>query len=214
MRKLSLFFLFTSLTVLQVKAQFLGGFFSQQSTQRKLMAEQIAGYQIYLQAVKSGYGIAKSGLNTAHELKNGTFGMHSDYFNSLEQVNPLIAANPKGKVIATMKQQVTSLFSSEISWQQKQKFLSAAEVLQLQKVADNLQNEMDGDLAELTQVLTPGKLQLTDQQRLERLDHLYAAMKDKLAFAGYYTGRCRKLAAQRQQEQKDKQQIRKLYGIQ
>jgi hypothetical protein len=214
MKKLCLFFLFTSLLTMQVKAQFLGGFFSQQSTQRKLMAEQIAGFQVYLNAVKNGYGIAKGGLNTAHELKNGTFGLHADYFNSLEQVNPVIANNPKGAAIAGMKQQALTLFNSELSWQQKQKLLSKAELAQLQKVADNLQKEMEGDLTELTQVLTPGKLQLTDQQRLERLDHLYEVMKDKLAFAGFYTARCRKLATARQQAQKDNEQIRKLYGIQ
>lgn len=214
MKKLCLFFLFTSLLTMQVKAQFLGGFFSQQSTKRKLMAEQIAGYQIYLNAMKSGYGIAKSGLNTAHELKNGTFGLHSDYFNSLEQVNPLIANNPKGADIAKMKQQATTLFNSEITWQQKQKRFSKTELAQLQKVADNLQKEMEADMTELTQVLTPGKLQLTDQQRLERLDHLHEVMKDKLAFAGYYTARCRKLATGRERAQKDREQIRKLYGIQ
>jgi len=205
--------LLTSLT-LQAKAQFLGGFFSQQSTREKLMAEQIVGYETYLGAIKGGYNIAEKGLNTAHELKNGTFGLHTAYFNSLERVSPAVQNNPKGRAIADMEQQIVTLFTTEISWQQKEKLLSPAELTYLQNVYAGLLKKCKDDLGELADVLTPGKLQLTDQQRLDRLDKLYAAMKDKLAFAGSFTGKCRKLATGRQQAKQDREQLKKLYGIQ
>lgn len=212
--KTLLFFPLTSLSFHQAQAQFLGGFFSQQSQQRKLMAQQIAQYEIYLGAIKTGYHITETGLNTAHDLKNGTFSLHSAYINSLDQVNPLIQNSPKGKAIAELNSQTLKLFSDEITWQQHANLLTTTEMSYLQKVRDNLAAKCQLDRNELLQVLTPGKLQLTDAQRLDRLDKLYERMKDKYAFAGSFTTKCRKLALSRKQNQQDNDQLKKLYGVQ
>jgi hypothetical protein len=212
--RILLIFALTSLACYSANAQFLGGFFSQQSQQRKLMAEQIAEYETYLGALKTGYHISESGLNTAHDLKNGTFTLHSDYISSLSQVNPVIQNSPKGKAIADLNSQTLALLATEISWQQQQKILTPTEMGYLQKVRDNLAAKCKLDMDELLQVLTPGKLQLTDAQRLARLDKLYDSMKDKYAFAGSFTSKCRKLALSRKQQSQDNGQLKKLYGIQ
>lgn len=198
----------------QAQAQVLGGFFSQQSQKEKLMAEQVVGVETYLSAVKGGYHIMETGLNAAHDLKGGTFGLHTAYFNSLEQVNPAIQNNPKAKAIADLHQQLLQAFVNELAWQKQQQALHADELTYLQKVADNLQKVSAADMSELNDVLTPGKLQLTDQQRLDRLDKLSAAMKDKAAFASSFTVKCRQLALTRQRAKADREQLRKLYGIQ
>jgi len=209
-----LFFSLASLSYENAQAQFLGGFFSQQSEQRKLMAEQIAQYEIYLSAIKTGYHITETGLKTAHELKNGTFNLHDAYFNSLEQVNPVIQNNPKGKAIADLDAQTLKLFSDEFTWQQQQKRLTASELTYFQKVQANIAAKCKLDMGELTDVLTTGKLQLTDAQRLDRLDKIYERMKDKFAFAGSFTSKCRKLANGRKNNRQDKYQLKQLYGIQ
>jgi hypothetical protein len=196
------------------KAQFPGGFFSQQKQQRKLMAAQIAEYQTYLGALKTGYHITESGLNTARDLKNGSFTLNGDYFSSLSQVNPVIQNSPRSKAIADLNSQTLALLSTEISWQKQQKVLTPTEMGYLQKVRDNLTAKCKLDMDELLHVLTPGKLQLTDAQRLARLDKLYESMKDKYAFAGSFTSKCRKLALSRKQQSQDNGQLKKLYGIQ
>lgn len=196
------------------KAQFLGGFFSQQSQKEKLMAEQVTGINIYLNAVKGGYKIMHTGLETAHDLKGGTFQLHTGYFNSLEQIAPVIQTNPKGKAIAELQQQLAGQFDQEISWQVKAQQLKPDELAYLKKVAEKLKQVGNTDMAELTDVLTPGKLQLSDEQRLERVDKIYTAMKDKAAFASSFTGKCRQVAVSRQKAKSEQEQIRKLYGIQ
>ncbi|MES2376057.1 MAG: hypothetical protein V4553_05750 [Bacteroidota bacterium] len=199
---------------MSAQAQFLGGFFSQQSQKKKLMAEQIAGLQVYLGAIGGGYHIAQTGLNTAHELKNGTFSLHTAYFNSLAQVNPVVRNNSKGKLVTDLYSQLNRQFDQEQQWQKQQQQLTAVETANLVKVAANLKKLSDADMAELTDVLTPGKLQLTDEQRLARVDKLYAAMKDKAAFTASFTGKCRQLALARRRAKADQDQLRKLYGIQ
>jgi len=197
-----------------VHAQFLGGFFSQQSNKEKLMLTQIAEYEVYLHALKTGYNITETGLNAAHQLKDGTFNLHTAYFNSLEQVNPVVQNNPKGKAIISLAAKIGNLFATEVGWQQQQKQLSAAELSYLQKVQDNLLVKCQADVSETNDVLTPGKLQLTDQERLARLDKLYADMQDKYAFAASFTTKCHTLATSRAQAKNSKSQLKKLYGIQ
>lgn len=206
--------LITSLCTMPAHAQFLGSFFSQQSTKKKLMAEQVAGYQLYLGAIKTAYGIADQGWTAAHNLKNGTFGLHSSYFSSLEQVPEAVKKDPKARAVDSLYRGACSLFANEKQWQKENKLLSAAEQDYLAKVSDNLASKSQPDLDELTQLLTPGKLQLTDAERLSRLDKLYERMKSRYAFAGAFTAKCRKLALNRQREQQDKTQMKKLYGLQ
>lgn len=211
---LLIFFLAAPIFLKKAEAQFLGGFFSQQSRQRKLMAEQIAQYEIYLGAIKTGYHITETGLNTAQKLKGGTFNLHSSYFNTLEQVNPVIQHNPEGKAIADLNRRTLKLFADERNWQQQQKLLTATETAYLDKVQASLAGKCGQDIDELLRILTPGKLQLTDAQRLARLDKLYDSVKDKFAFAGSFTAKCRKLALGRKQNRQDNDQLKKLYGIQ
>jgi hypothetical protein len=214
--RLAALFIFSlaCLSITQAKAQFLGGFFSQQATKKKLMAEQLAGYQLYLSAIKTGYTIAGKGLTAVHDLKNGTFGLHTAYFNALQQVAPVVKKDPKGRATDSLFQQISSLFANEKQWQARQKLLTVTELQYLDKVSNGLLAKCQTDMAELTDVLTPGKLQLNDAERLNRLDQLYERMKDKQAFAAYFSNKCRKLALNRQKQQKDREQMKKLYGIQ
>lgn len=202
------------ITAAKAQAQFLGGFFSQQSDKEKLMVTQIAEYDVYLHALKTGYNIAETGLNTAQQLKGGTFNLHTAYFNSLAQVNPVVQNNPKGKAIVTLAAKIGNQFATEISWQQQQKHLSATELAYLHKVQDNLLTKCQADVSETNDVLTPGKLQMTDQERLAWLDKLYADMQDKYAFASSFTNKCHTLASSRAQDKRSKSQLKQLYGIQ
>jgi hypothetical protein len=204
---------FFLISPLYLCAQGTGGFFNQQSSKTNLMIAQVAGYQTYLHAIKTGYDIAGSGLNTVHELKGGTFDLHSSYINSLQQVNPAIKNNPKAKAIPDLQQQVILLFTNELAWQQKQQILRAPEIADIRSVYRNLLGKCKSDLDELGEVLTPGKMQMTDHQRLERIDHIYATMEDKHSFAASFTGYCRKLATDRRKARSDNEQMKKLYGI-
>ena len=214
MKKLTMILIMSILNAAGIYAQGTGGFFDQQSSKEKLMLTQIAELQVYASTIKSGYNITEKGLNTASELKNGTFNLHNAYFSSLQQVSPAVASNPKGKAITDMEQKIVTLFTAEISWQHNNKLLHPNELTYLQQVYTNLVSKINLDRQELTDVLAPGKLQMTDAQRLDRLDKLYATTQDKYAFTCSFTAKCRKVALQRQAEQQQKNQLKQLYGIQ
>ncbi|MEO3404990.1 hypothetical protein AAFN85_13875 [Mucilaginibacter sp. CAU 1740] len=189
----------------------LGDLFGQQGKKEKLMAAQVGGIYTYVSALKSGYNIMHNGLNLADELKGATFGLHTGYFNSLQQVT-VVQQNPKGKAVTDLYKELSNRLNSEISWQKKNELLKPAELAYLEKVAKNLIKLAGQDMAELNDVLTQGKLQLTDQQRLDRLDKIYAGMKDKAAFAASFAAKTHSLSQNRQRAKAENEQIRKLYG--
>ncbi|QJD96099.1 hypothetical protein HH214_09540 [Mucilaginibacter robiniae] len=213
MKKLSMIFLFTGLAGNVLYAQGTGSIFDQQSTKFKLMLAQIAAYQVMLSGLQTGYRITETGLNTAHDLKSGSFNLNQAYLNSLKQVSPVIQSNPKGKAMIAMQANIQNLFSRELTWQQQQKIMNAAELTYIVQVQQNLLRQCNQDMNDLSQVLTPGQLQLNDHQRLERIDHLYARMQDKQAFAISFTSRCRQMAQSRKRSTNDRNQLKKLYGI-
>jgi hypothetical protein len=213
MKKITLILFFTSTCLLRADAQFLGGFFSQQSQKRRIMGEQIVDLQVYQRILESGYHTVNNGLRVAEALKGGTYDLHQAYFNKLRQVSLVVSADPRAKAIDELGARIMQLFAAEINWQQHQHMLSQAEMAYLLKVSDHMRAELRQGLVALTDVLTPGKLTLSDHERLERLDQLYASMKDKYAFAGSFTAKCRKLAAGRLRSQKENRQLQKLYGI-
>ena len=176
------------------------------------MAEQIAACKLYLSELKGGIHIVGTGLQNVRDLKSGTLDLHTTYCNSLQQISAGVRNNPKAKAMAGLRQQIANAFDQEIAFQQKANLLSTAELDYIRQVYQNLLTKCDEDLSELHDVLTRGKLELTDAQRLERIDHLYAAMQDKLAFTSSFTSKCRGLALWRKQEANDRQALRKLYG--
>lgn len=212
LRRSLLVFCLTGSACFEAHGQLLGGIFDQQSRKKELMVAQIAAYQLYRIELGGGTNIAQSGLKRACDLKSGTLGLHTGYFNSLKQVAPVIQKDPKVRAIAGMEQQIIEEFDSEIAFQQKINVLTAAEQSYIRQVYQNLLKACKADLSELRDILGQGKLQLTDEQRLERAGSLHASMQDKLAFAGVFTARCHKLALGRQQAAKDRQTLRKLYG--
>lgn len=177
------------------------------------MAEQIAACQLYLSELKGGIRIAETGLRSAANLKSGTLDLHAVYFNSLQQISSGVQNNPKAKAMAGLKQQIAAGFDREIAFQQKANMLSRSEQDYIRQVYQNLLTKCSEDLSELRDVLTPGKLDLSDAQRLERIDHLYEAMQDKLAFTDSFTSKSHGLALWRQQAANDRQALRKLYGV-
>jgi len=213
MKKLTLF-IFTTLTACQLHAQGAGGFFDQQSSKEKLMLAQIAGYETYLGNIKTGYHITETGLSTVQDLKGGTFDLHAAYFNSLQQVNPAIKSSPKASAVAGINQQINRIFTAEISWQQQQKIFTSGEINYIKQVYRNIAVKCTENMQALADVITPGKLQLTDHQRVDRIDQIYAAMQDKSAFTQSFTTKCRQMAQDRQHAQKNREQLKKLYGIQ
>lgn len=186
----------------------------QQAKKRGIIMEQIAGLAIYGKSVAKGYEIARDGLQTAHSFKDGSFNLHEAFIDSLGAVSSYVGDNPKVKEIPKIYQRIKNAFDRELSWQQAEAIMSATEITYLKKVRDNLLSGCNDNLVELKQVTQNGQLQMTDAERMDRIDKLYADMQDKNAFATAYISKTHSLTIARKQDRQERQRLKKWYGIQ
>ena len=213
MKKLMIILTGTLLNAVSIYAQGTGGFFNQQSSKEKLMLAQIAGYETFLRELKSGYSTTANGLNTAHALKKGTFTLHQNYYNSLKQVSPAVANDPKVKGITDLVAQMEQTFDQAISWQRDKGVLTANEISYMQSVYNNLLGECNKAIDRLKLAVTPGPAQMTDQQLIRSIDLVYADMQQKYRFACAFTTQAYGVANGRTTDKTGNQTLKQLYNL-
>ncbi|WP_130857937.1 hypothetical protein [Olivibacter jilunii] len=196
-----------SATVTQTHAQTFGEFFSQKKTQKKYLLNQIAALQVYLGYVKSGINIASAGLETIKGFTKGEFNLHSAFIGSLKIASPFIRNN--AKVAETIAMQL--LIHKMLNGINGNGILSSDQQSYIGKVRDNVLDGCNRDLEELLLVITSGKVEMTEDERLNRLNRVYDSMRDRSAFVKYFTGEVSALRDQKNAELKSTNQIRNIY---
>lgn len=182
-------------------AQTTDEWLNQKATQKKYLLQQIAALQVYIGYAKKGYNIVSGGVNTIRNIKNGDFNLHRDFFNRLKNVNPAIRRY--AKVADIIAYQVKIIKQTKISIQQirETKQFTEAELDHCKQVFDNLLDECLKTVDELVLVTTSGKLEMKDDERLKRIDRLYADVQDKYSFTCVFSEDMGILAVQRLGEQ-------------
>ncbi len=191
----------------------VGTVFNQGGTKMDYYLQQIAALGVYTKDLKSGYKTVSNGLNTIHDAKNGEFNLHQAYFNSLSNVNPAIKNDPKVNGILTYQTEITTCFNNMFTAVNGSKQLTADEVEYLKTVYNNLLTGCNNDLDELSMVITSGKVQMTDDERIKRIDKLYTDMQDKYQFSRSFTNQAITLTVQRAHRQNYIQTLQQLYQV-
>ncbi|MFN0292722.1 hypothetical protein [Pedobacter helvus] len=185
-----------------------GEFFNQKKKQKKYLLEQLVALKMYAGYLKKGYDIVGNGIGTVKDIKNGEFSLHSTFFSSLKSVNPAIRKNAKVASIISLQVSIIKAFKNigdndELKLSDNQYILG---------VKDRVTEDCLDDMEELLLVITSGRLELTDDERIERLDSIYERMRDKAAFAQSFTAQVNLLINQRKNEQKSIDHLREIYG--
>ena len=194
-------------------AQTADEWLNQKATQKKYLLQQIAALQVYLGYAKKGYTIVTSGVNTIRNIKNGDLNLHRDFFNRLKNVNPSILKY--AKVADIIAYQVKIIKQTKITIQQirETKQFTEAELGHCKQVFDNLLDECIKTVEELILVTTSGKLEMKDDERLKRIDGLYADIQDKYSFACSFSEDMGLLAVQRLGEQMEINRSKLINGL-
>ena len=202
-------FLLCAFSFQLTQAQTFAEWFSQKKTQIKYLTQQIAALEQYSSYVKQGYQIAQGGWGGIGNWVKGEFDLHSAYYSSLKTVNPAIKNDPKADSIITYAQLISQQFAH----------LGGLAALDgdtrgyIARVKMAVLTEIDKDLRELQMVITDDKAQLTDDERIKRLDAIYERVKDKLVFSGSFCNDVRMLIVQRNNSLNDINTLKSIYGI-
>jgi len=209
-----LLLLFLLISIIQsLQAQTFDEWFQQKKTQKKYLIQQIAALQVYIEYAQKGYRIAKEGLNTIGGFTRGEFNLHTDYFNSLKNVNPEVKRYVKIAEIISLQIQIVQNRNRTIRQFKNIDAFSTDELSYIGSVFNRLLDDCDKTLDELITITTDGKLQMKDGERFSRIDKLFAEMQDMFTFSQSFSNNAGLLAASRIKEKSDIQTSQLLNGI-
>jgi hypothetical protein len=175
--------------------------FQQKKTQKKYLTQQIAALKVYSEYLKKGYNIARSGLNTIENIKDGNFHLDAGFFDSQKNVNPSISNSMKVANIIGYEAMTIRDFRNLYKWSSDDTNLTADETLYIGHVLADLLRFCDASLVELRSLSQSSDLQMTDDERLERLNILYQDSQDRYSFVKAFDNETRLLAMRRHKEQ-------------
>lgn len=199
---------------LNTNAQTWGEWFNQKKTQKRYLVQQIAGLQVYIEFAKKGYSIAKSGINTISDIKNGDLNLHNLFFSNLKRINPKIKNS--ARVLEIVLLQLAIIKSSKANLRDclQSGLITPDEMGYMSRVLENLANDCAMLLDELIDLCTNDRLDLSDDQRLERLDGLYLQMENNYTFCKEFNRESLILVNARAKDLQDITVIKQLTGIQ
>lgn len=205
--KCGVWFLVLSLLSSGLTAQTFGEFFNQKKTQKRYLLQQIAALQLYLGYAQKGYELAGSGLGLVRDIRNGEFSLHQAFISSLKRVSPLIGNHTKVREIIACQLGIIRVFSGI----RDKERLPVSSRQYVSEVKNHLFEQCLKDLGELLLVVSSGKVEMNEAQRLERLEKIYSALVDKYAFARDFVLQVEGLISGRIKEQEAMGDLRKLY---
>jgi hypothetical protein len=143
------------------------------------------------------------GLQTIGEIKKGDFNLHFGFIDSLKKINPAIKGWAKVADIIACQLRIIKNAKQTIKNVREAGQFTDAELDYCQIVFDNLLDECLKNIDELLMITTDGELTMKDDERIRRIDKLYADMQDKYAFTCSFSNEMGVLSAQRISERAD-----------
>jgi len=194
-------------------AQVLGGFFNQNSTRKTDNEEQISVLQAFITVAEKGYSIVESGLSTIKGIKTGEFNLHSTFYASLESINPAVGNMGEVAEIVALQLATAERVNAALARYRQSGSMGADDMTVIGQAFQTVVNAGTADINTLIQIITASQLQMTDDQRMERIRELDAAGKARYELAAGFTDEADMLSLQRQAEVAQIATLQGLYGV-
>src|SRR5690606_38423029 len=115
------------------------------------------------------------------------------FISSLKTVSPFIRNHIKVAEIIAFQLTISKLFNM---LERDNGDLSVSHKAYIEKIHAKLSEDCSRDMEELFLIIAPGKIEMTEAQRLQRLDKVFTSMRDKFSFAQHFAGQVNVLKEQ------------------
>jgi hypothetical protein len=206
------FTLFTAVSTgmaTRVQAQTFAEWFEQNKTQKSYLLQQIAALQIFSGYLKQGYQVATNGMTCISGSLKKENDLHTTYYGRMKTVDPVVKNNAMVKDVMTWQQDILKRLQdiTTISG------LTTEEKNYLANVKAALLKDCDQQLSTLQNVISDGKMEMSDAERIALLTKIHTAMMDNYRFASGFAAQAKIYATQKQQGQSETTVEKQLYGI-
>ncbi|HSZ34313.1 MAG TPA: hypothetical protein VK772_13440 [Puia sp.] len=162
------------------------------------MLKQIALLAVHVKELENAIEIARDGLTAINEIKHGEFNLHNIFFSSLQSVNPAVAKYSRIAVIIAEQVSILLDFRSLLQRLKMNREITPSELSYVESVYSNMAEECSKTMNDLIVVITNGSLEMTDDERIKRIDVIAVDMNDKYTFSRQFTSGADKLIKEEQ----------------
>lgn len=212
MKKTIIFGLFILIGLVS-QAQTFDEWFRQKKTQQKYLMEQILALKVYKDFVTSGYQVVSGGLNLIGDIKDGEFGLHKNYFNSLKSVNPQVRKYGKVGEIISLQVKVFQSCQSALKALKQSGMMKEEDLLYLKRVFDRAIENGLNLLDELTFVITDDQISLKDNERIEQIDRIHEQSFEIYHFVQNFANEAKQFSLLKLKDKQEAMRMKKYYGI-
>jgi hypothetical protein len=159
-----------------------------------------------------GYEILSTGYNTIKNISEGNFNLHKAFLDGLLAVSPAIQKYARVVDIIEDQGKIVSEYKAAYHLFQRDPHFTPDELVYISGVYNNLISKSEQNLENLRNVITASKLRMSDAERLQAIDRLYASTHDELSFLRGFNSKTSGLSLERSRQQNDIESIRSLYG--
>lgn len=192
---------------LSASAQTWNEWFRQKKTQTKYTLLQIAKLQYYLKTLKDGYNLVHDGLDLISDIKNGDFNLHDFFLSEKYRVKTIVRESNDVRIIQQTYQDI--LAESRIL-EKRIRALQPPEQEIIERQLSAMRFELQEDMEQLITLLSSGKLQMEDDERLRQIAYISARVAEKKQWLLKIRSSCESLLSIRKQSIKDINSLRQL----
>jgi hypothetical protein len=161
--------------------------------------------------MKTGYDIINGGYNEVKQIASGNLNVHTVFLNGLLAINPEIAKYGRVTDIVLKQGYIVTEYQRYYSQFRNSGTFNSGEIEYMANVYTTLLKQSLRNLSQLADVLLAGKLRMSDDERLNAIDRIYADTDDKLTFLRHFDQQTAVLSIQRQHELNNYSTLQKLY---
>jgi len=173
--------------------------------------EKLTQMKNILSDMKKGYTIVSQGYNSVKSIANGNFNLHETFLDGLMLVNPEIKKYKRVADIIAYQRGIVSEYRSAYNRFRNAETFNQKELDYLGKVYKQLTDQSIDNLDELTTIITSSKLRMSDDERLQAIDRIFADTEDKLQFLRSFNKQASILSLQRQKEKAEIDNLNQYY---
>lgn len=186
---------------------------AQELQQLLLDIEKLTQMKSILTDMKTGYQIYQQGYGTISSISKGNFDLHNVYLTGLLAVSPAVRNYGRIAEILVMQANLISEYKRENSLFRQSGSFSVAELSYMSDVYSRLVSQTLNDAEDLANIITAGKLRMSDADRIKGIDRIYDSSSDKLQFIRSFNNQGISLSLQRSKDMADTHSLKQLYGL-
>lgn len=186
---------------------------SDEAQQLLLNWEKLIQFKKILQNMYDGYKILNKGYTAVKDISEGNFNLHKGFLDALLEVSPAVRKYKRIGDIISYQIRIVKDYKSAFAQFKDDKQFTAQEIEYLGKVYSNLLGQSLKSLEELYMVITAGELRMSDDERLQAIDHIYETIVDQFSFLKEFNSNTAILSLQRKSEETEVKMSRIIYGM-